>query len=279
MKHNRYHILFKVVVFHSYFKNGDCNCLSFNLKPSTSFLLKRFGFMMKNTANGIEFYSNSSNGADLLLYVSLATGLISFDFDLITHEDYFNYFTDLPMNWIGKLEYDSQAESNQHERNVITLKPKLSTSVHQPILGSLSVHFDQLIKSANKAIPLEFIINYEARATQWQYYIINRSAIKLVNPKITGKSGIKFEGPQNITIETGEQAMLFSSINDLITLSILPVHKFDLIDAPLLNVDGEVNKNFITKTIVKGLPTPQVKRVGDLKVETKLVSSPMYVYV
>jgi hypothetical protein len=279
MKHSIYNSLFKVAIFHTYFENGQCNCLSVNLKPATSFLLKRFGFMVKNTTNGIEFYSNSSDVAALLPYVSQATGLTSFDFELVSNNDYFNYFTDLPMDWIGQLEYDSQGKLNKQEQNVITLVPKLNASVYQPIVGSLSIHFDELIKNNDQRVPLQFTISYKARATQWQYFIINKSAIKLVNPKIIGKSGIKFEGPQNITIENGEQAMLFSSTQDLIALSVLPAHKFDLIDAPLLNENEEINKNAMVKTIVKGLPTPQAERIASIKVETKLVLSPMYVYV
>lgn len=272
-------MLFKVSIFHSYFENGYCNCLYVNFKPSTSFLLKRFGFRLKNTANGVEFYANSANVADLLPYVSRATGLTSFDFDLITTNDCFNYFTDLPLNWMGQLEYDSQSELNLQEQNAITLIPNLNELGYQPILGSLCIHFDQLMSSANQSTALQFAIDYKARATQWQYYIINKSAMKLLNPQITGKSGIKFEGPQNITIETGEQAMLFSSTENLISSSGFPTYKFDLVDAPLPYENDGMNSSIIAKRIVKGLPAPRITRVGNLKVETKLVSSPMYVYV
>jgi hypothetical protein len=278
MKQINYNIIFKVAIFHSYYENDYCNCLSINLKSETYLLLKRFGFAVKNRTNGIELYSNSSNLPALLNYVSKATGLTSFDFDLITNNDNFTYFTDLPMDRMGNLSYNSQSESNLQVENEVTLIPELNPSVFQNNVGSLSIHFDELIKNADQAKPLEFKINYKARATQWQYFIINRSAMPLVNPKVVGKSGIEFEGPQNITIETGEKALLFSSSQNLIPLSIIPTHKFDLIDAKLLSNTEEIGQNKMTKTIVKGLPTPLIAYVGN-KSEIKLVSSPMYVYV
>lgn len=271
MKRSNYNIVFRVSIFHSYFENSICNCVSINLKPAAAFLLKRFNFMIRNTINGIEFYSNSSNVSALLNYISEATSLTSFDFELTTNNDGFNYFTDLPMDWAGQLAYDSKYKLNRQEQGTTQLVPQLSASMYQPIFGSLVVHFNDLMKN----VPVHFTIDYKARATQWQYFIINKSAMKLDNPKIIGKSEIEFEGPQNITIETGENAMLFSSNENLIPLNALPIYKFDLIDSPT----KEIIKNTPVKTIIKGLPTPGVAQVGILKSDIKFVSSPMYVYV
>ncbi len=265
MKLNNYHIVFKVSIFHSYFENNSCTCLSISPKPATAFLLKRFGFIIRNTINGIEFYSNSSNVTDLLTYIGKTTALTSFDFELNTATTNFNYFTDLPMNWIGQLAYDTQSKLNQQEQDVTCLVPQLNSEVYQPILGALVIHFNDLIKSGSNKTPVQFAIKYKARATQWQYFIINKSAIKLDNPKIIGKSGFEFEGPQNVIIETGEKALLFSSNKNLIPLNILPAYKFDLIDSQIP-----------VKTLIKGLPNPEA---GGLRSDNKSVSSPMYVYV
>ena len=264
-------MIFKVSIFHSYFENSICNCLSINLKPDAAFILKRFNFLIRNTINGIEFYSNSSNVPALLNYISESTRLSSFDFELTANNDCFNYFTDLPMNWAGQLEYNSNSKSNLQEEGNIQLVAQLSQSMYQPILGNMVIHFTNIMNN----VPAQFTINYKARATQWQYFIINKSAMKLDHPKIVGKSEIEFEGPQNITIETGEKAMLFSSNQNLIPLNALPVYKFDLIDSPT----KEIIKNAPIKTIVKGLPTPSVAQMGIIKSDIKLVSSPIYVYV
>lgn len=274
MKQGNYHIVFKTAVFHSYFENGKCNCVLIKPMPTTMNLFKRFNFLFKNTVNGFELYSNSTQVVDLLAYMTKNTGSSTFSFELFTDNTHFSYFTDLPMDWMGQLAYDTQREFNIKEKDNVTLVPKLTAAPHQPILGTLQVHFKDL-----STTPANFVIKYAARTTQWQYFIINKSAVTLDNPKVIGKSDIQFTGPESVTIETGEQALLFSSDQNLIPLHIKPVHKFDLVDALVYADSAAESKNRRIKTIIKGLPTPKAEWLGLVKSDAKLVSSPMYVYI
>jgi hypothetical protein len=98
----------------------------------------------------------------------------------------------------------------------------------------------------------------------------------LGNPNIAGKTNISFGGPENVTIDNGQQAMLFTSDN-LIPLSEVPVHRFNLVN----NSDNSANQKVSPgKLIFKGLPNPDPVRIGiDMAGKDTRVVSPMYVYV
>lgn len=274
MIEQRFYSAFKVEVFHSYFENGNCNCVQFKLDSRTAQLLNRFGFRIRKLSNGFELQNNSVSIVNLLAYITQATGISSFNFDLITTDENFINYTDFPIDCMGQLQYDTNSNKNTNDQEVTTLYPTFNAEPYTTKLGTLTVHFKELIKRIAGKESLLFKINYVARSTQWQYYIVNRSSVYFNNPKIVGKSGIEFQGPAHTIIATGEAALLFSSSGKLIPLSKLSVYTFDLVDEQ--NID---QKNGAVKTIVKGLPNPKVSQIECSKNEIKLVASPMYVYV
>ena len=101
----------------------------------------------------------------------------------------------------------------------------------------------------------------------------------LANPSITSKDGISFTGPASVTIQSGQQALLFSSGESLIPLSQQPKQRFDLVDNPAPdNQQGQ--KRNSPKIIYKGLPNADPKFYGITEVNgSSQVTSPMYVYV
>jgi hypothetical protein len=144
----------------------------------------------------------------------------------------------------------------------------------------LKISLSDILKYQNKDGALQMQIEYTARATQWQYYIINRSLVKLDNPAVTGKSDIAFEGPANVTIATGQAALLFTSGKNLIPLSECPKYKFDLVNSSGATQDNGSRSKKAGKIIFKGLPHPQPGRFGSLIVNGKgQVSSPIYLYI
>ncbi|NTE05716.1 hypothetical protein G6M26_20990 [Agrobacterium tumefaciens] len=275
MKKDRYHIIFRVSVSHTYFENENCRCVYFKPKSKTTTLLTKYSFIFRNTINGFELHSHATNDSDLLKYISRSTGIETLDFDLFTDHDAFNYFTDLPANWIGQLNYDTRNSQNLYEKNSLILVPDLIPGNNQNTIGTLLVCFDDLMKKQLAAEVADYRISYTARATPWQYFIINRSAIKLDRPGIIGKSEVKFTGPEAVHVETGEKALLFSSYPTLIPLHINPKHKFDLVDG-IIPLES---KSLKIKTIIKGLPTPKAGRLGFVKNSDQLLSSSMYIYL
>ncbi len=97
--------------------------------------------------------------------------------------------------------------------------------------------------------------------------------MQLQSPQITGKPAINFTGPQDVVLDNGQQAMLFSSGDNLIPLSIIGNNKFDLVSKPAANG----NKNAASKIIFKGLPIPDPMRTSSA--EGNKIASKMYVYI
>ena len=276
---SNFQLVFKLEVFHTYFDKNSCRCLEFNPGDATGTLITRFGFKMKANTNGFEFYSNSSQALDsLLTYIERATGQTYFDFDIVTNDPQFNNFTELPVNWAGQLLYDSRKVSDNN--GTVLLMGTLSDTRSIQVLGNLKLYFKDIMAFLAEYGYVQFNISYKARSTQWQYYIINTSAVPLNNSGIAGKTGINFSGPETVNIATGQQALFFSSGNTFIPLSERPVQKFDLVNKPVNTGNGMLNKSPGPKIIFKGLPNPDPKWNGNVVIDTvNRVSSPMYVYV
>lgn len=275
-------IAFSLAVTHTYFVRGICNCLQFIPDAGTQMLLKRFGFTIRNKIDGFDLYSNSTTELSALLsHVSKVTGKNAFGFKIQTNNPSFNCFTDLPVSWRGQLLYNSQSIVNVSASNIVQLKETQSSDADNTCIGSLNVQFDDLLMYSSTSGFAQFQISYKARSTQWQYYIIYKSAVALGNPAVVGKSGINFSPPSDVTIDSGQQAMLFTSGNNLIPLSEVPQYQFDLVNNPASNGDeSSGGKNTSVKIILKGLPNPDPTRMGMVSIDNQQqVSSPMYVYI
>jgi hypothetical protein len=281
MIRSNFQIVFKVEVLHSYFEKDVCNCLRFKPGIVTGRLLKRFDFRIRNKINGFDFYTNSrDNIAAFLQYIQTSTNQTFFDFEIENNNSNFYFFTELAVDWVGQLIYDSQADSNVYQEGVVQLAQSLSENVSATSLGNLTLHFDDIVKFRVNNGYAQFTITYKARATQWQYFVINKSAVQLSNPAIAGKTDIEFNAPENVIIENGLQAILFSSGDNLIPLTEVPNYKFDLVNRRPLNHNDSPKKASAPKIIFKGLPNPDPKRIRVVKINnTNQVSSPIYVYV
>lgn len=272
--------LFKVSILHSYFDGDICTCLQFSPSAVTLELLQRYQFKISDAVNGFGFYSSSATSLSASLgYIKAATGREYFEFDLLTSDPAFYCFTDLPVNWTGRLLYDSASVTQVQGGNTLLLTGKLSEPETTMIVGNLKVRFDDLVNYTVAGQPVNFEISYAARATQWQYYVVNRNSVNLDNASVKGKDGIVFENSGSVTIETGESALLFTSGERLIPLSRFPKHRFDLVNnlSPAGNQQATGSRS---KTIIKGLPIPDPLRMGTVQLQTKSqVSSPIYIYV
>jgi hypothetical protein len=207
------------------------------------------------------------------------SGSTGFDFKIESRDDTFNTFTELPVDWLGQLIYDSSAGLGITGTGMVQLKENRTQNPEEYCTGKLTIHFDDILKWQQEAGKAAFAIHLNARATQWQYFVINKSRVQLSNPLINGNDEIGFEGPRQVTIESGEEALLFSSGKNLIALSEIPKYRFVLVnqDTP---VNEEIRKKTPARIICKGLPNPALKQSGIVNINgSKHLSSPMYVYV
>jgi hypothetical protein len=276
MIRSNFKIVFGVEVLHSYYESEQCGCLSFHEDEVTHGLMKRFGFIFNFKKNGFEVYADLAKETidSLLAQITKTTGEAAFCFTINTRDPYFTTFTDLPMQQVPQLTYDTASVNEQKETGTFLLIPGHDDRPAQPGIGSLKVAFSDIIKYAGSDGGVHFTISYSARATQWQYFVINKSAVKLDAPLVTGKNNFSFSGPEKVTIPTGEQALLFTSGTTFIPLSEHPKQKFDLVNQQQGSRSGSA------KTIFKGLPNPHPSSIASVSVDGKIqVASPMYVYI
>lgn len=272
--------LFQVEILHSYFESSICPCLQFLPAASTQGLMERYKFTILQNVNGFQFYSTSAVSLrDSLDYIRTVAGTNYFEFELFNNDAAFYCFTGgLPLNWQGQLLYNSAMVNN--DNGIFVMTQSLSVPEITAITGKLKINFDDLLKYDAAAQPLTYRISYTARATQWQYYIVNRNAIPMENPAVKGKSGIVFDNAGSVTMDTGEKALLFYS-GTLLPLSKVPNHKFDLVNTPADNNSATIKtKQNSARIIFKSLPTPDPMRMGTVAIDNKTqVSSPIYIYV
>src|SRR3569833_1345428 len=227
MNKSNFQIAFNVDVSHSYFEHNVCSCLQYSYGPVTRALAARFDMRIRKRVSGFGFYINTRGSlSSFLQYACAATGQTYFDFDMSATNPAFNFFTESPAGWLGTLVYDSNSVLSIRSGDIIRLIPGQVTGAGASNVGILRVHFDDLINNGC----MQFDISYDARATLWQYFVINSSAVSLQNPSISGKAGISFTGPENVTMETGQQAMLFTSGESLLPMAQVPKHRFNLIN-------------------------------------------------
>lgn len=268
--------VFSLEVFHSFFEEGKCNCLVFDPSPATAGVLNKFGFMQKNKSNGFEMiFSSDKNMQQVMSYMEIIHQNY-FEFEIVNRNPDFYFFTELPVNWLGQLMYSTKVSNAATEGKSISLIPEFLDQESKPRFGTVRIYVETVLAAG---AGIKFQIDYQARATQWNYYVVNKSAVQLINPVISGKQDVSFDGPKNTTIQTGQQALLFSSGEKLLSLSERPKFKFDLVNKA---ADGQEKniKSASAKTIFKGLPNPDPGRIGIENINGKtLVTSPIYVYI
>lgn len=277
MTRTNYIKAFSFDVYHTYFQNNVCTCLRF--RPTFDRLqMEKRGFQLRTRINGFDlFYSGTQPLADVLNYLQRVTGTDHFGFVIDTVDELFTQYTELSPDWLGEIEFTSNNALNTQNGNTVTLAPKLISNSVAQHTGTLAIYFADILAQNGNAPAYE--VRFDARATQWQYYIINRSALTLNNLSITSKEGIRFEGPTNVKIQSGQEALLFSSGTQLVPLSFTPQQRFDLVSSTGTGEDAALKRNG-GKVLVKGLPSADPANVGIVSVDGQAkVSSPIYVYI
>jgi hypothetical protein len=269
MMQTNYQAAFSVQVLHTYFEQQVCRCLQFTPSPDTDKMMKKFDCRVRYKVNGFDLYINSKQSlGNALNYIKQVQDQTFFEFTIATNDPDFISFTDLPVDWIGTIMYDSVDVRNTQEGNIVQLNAQLINNDAPSSLGNLKIQFDDIVSKQNYP---RFSINFNARSTQWQYFIINKNDVAFDTPAIA-KSEFNFSAAAQVIIDNGEQAMLFSSGENLIPLSEIPKYKFDLIN--------NSSNTRSPKILFKGLPNPDVKRIGIVNVKgQKQFSSPMYIYL
>jgi hypothetical protein len=277
MSLSSYRIAFSLNVYHTYFQNDVCTCVQFNPTTTTCTVLNKYGFKMRERINGFDFFFNTSETTTGILdYITKVTGQNYFEFTMTSTNGSFPLFTDISTDRLGQLLYDSQSKSNQTTNGVVVLSQNISPSTFTSEVGRVKIYYSDI--SANGEPVFEIRLN--ARSTQWQYYVVNKSSVPLDSPAITGKPLVRFEDPVTVTIPSGQSAIMFSSGNILLPLSEVPKYKFDLVNSSPDSSTSSLKKTAGSKVIFKGLPNPDPSNTrATILNGKKEATSLIYIYV
>jgi hypothetical protein len=280
MKTDNYSAILSIEVSHSFFEKNICDCLSFEPDELTNKVMQRFGFLIRKMNNGIAVYNNRTQSLPVFFdYIKRATFEHSFDFTVKTNDESFWLFTELPEGFDGQIHYSSEKRSIGSDGSV-TLDPSYQKG-GKGVVGKLRILFDDVLSYKKESEPAVFKIEFKARSTQWQYYIINKSSVHVENPAINSRLNMSFDGPFPVTIPSGEEAMLFTSADKLIPLSEKPSFQLDLVSRKKSESNDErAGPRLSPKMLFRGLPWPDPGMVSLFERNGRSIfSSPMYVYL
>lgn len=265
--------MFSLDVMHTYFENNICKGLLYIASKETEDIIKRFSLRLKVTGTGFEFYMDAKNTIENLLnYITLATGEDSFNFNITVTNQQFYHYTNLPVNKIGVIEFSSSSGVTINKEKLLTPSFKKKQEVN--ILFKVAIKFEDLVKLDQKKELANYKIQFEARETQWKYFVVNNNKQNLGSLSIKGKSDEQFSGPFDVVLQNGQKAQEFSLEEQLLPLSEVPKYQFNLVSVTKKNgVDRK-------KIVCKGLPTPNPNTIKIMGSElNSVVASLMYVYI
>ena len=277
---SHYRSIFRMEVFHSFFENEICKGLTYAPGPNTRQLHERYGLKLNILNNGFQCYLNSPGSPIALLnYINKTTGRSYFEFEIAASDPNFRNFTEFPTNWTGTINYSSLDAIKIADDEKISLHPQFIQNNAAVILGTIRIYFEDLINflSINKE-PI-FQIRFQARKTQWRYFIVKRGEPEPGNLMIDSKSKIGFIDAGKVTLDNGQEAFLFSSADQLLPLSEEPRYNFDLIREPKSTGTSDFAST-TNKIIFKGLPIPNPAQLTIIQQgRSQIMASPMFIYV
>lgn len=275
MLKSSFYKVFSLTVLHNYYTGDICKDITYAVSEESGGIINKYGFKVIITAVGFELYVDSKESlSNLLNYITTVTGETSFKFNATTLNPLFYQFTELPINQIGIIHFNTKHIGKVSEKNKLILIPDFRNTISASFLFQFTVRFEDIIKLNEEGKEADYEIKFEARTTQWKYYVVNNTGQYLGKLSIQDTSGIQFSGPEYVLLPNEQEAQLFSLIGDLLPFSEKPIYTFDLISNSMKN---GVER---TKIIFKGLPNSNPKEIAiNEEVLPLEVASLMYVYV
>lgn len=269
---SNYKLVCNLSAVHDYYKNNTCTGLEFIPASATAAVLQRYRFKIVSGENGFKLYVDTASAAiSLLEYLQNIHHHTTFTFRIKNTAEFINV-TDWPLNWKGRFVFNSSSSSNWMNDKVVMLTPAFeqATSTEGTLLLQLKDIVEMLSTGGST-----YTIHFRARATQWQYFVVNRRNVHFTQLVIKDKTGIVFSAAEDVVIPSGEKALLFSSGETLLPLSNAAIYFFDLLNDNPISANGAV-----AKIIYKGLPNPDPLIMNTVIVKGREeASSPMYVYL
>lgn len=256
-------------ISHSYFKNNAMPGLSLIPDEDTEKFFKRYQIEVDRHESSFSLFYLGIN-KNFLANIELLLDNKPLNFTLSYSGKNFSVITELPSSLLGNITYTA-------EKNIAgELTPDFKgPKSYNGSIADISIKSEYICP---KAAASDYCINFKCRKVQWNYYIIKNKALKLHNSKIVGKDYI-FSNSESIQLPSGEQALHFSSGEQLLPLQQYYENSFDLIDNlghPSLG--GNSLSALRVKTLITSLPTPKTNKIT-VTADKKFLRSEMYVYL
>ena len=267
-----YTSLFKITVAHSYYASGICECLHYTATADTKRWMEKYGMLLKLNTNGFEVFTTTNQSIETHLnYIAQVSQNNYFAFAGITSDPNFYNFTNIPMDQLGVLSYTSDNNENITANETTQLAETFSSAAATQEAVSITITFNDIIRLYKATNNVQFNIQMNARETQWKYYVINNSNQEFKQLAIQSDNDIQFSEPTAVTLQNGQNALLFSSETTKIPLKNTVQYTFNLINTKTTLTGNR------TETIIKGLPIPNPQNVQLNNDHT--IASLLYVYI
>lgn len=245
----------------------------YDTTTETKNVCNKYGLVLQKTQNGFELYSTTNQSIETYLnYISQVSGQTAFEFLGTTTDQNFYNFTNIPINELGVLTYESD-QTVQNTSNIpIQLKETFVQEVSTQNALKITLKFEDIIRFYKTNNPIEYSIELQARETQWMYYIINNSnqAYNQLEIQSTDEN-IQFTATAEIILQNGDKALPFASQTTKIPLKNEVTYTLNLINTKK-NIAGERKE-----IVIKGLPIPNPKNLQIQNDHT--IASSIYVYI
>lgn len=265
-------LLFSITIEHSYYVDGICQDLMYIPSSATQNLMNKYTLYLQKTPEGFSFYTSTDQQIkDFLNYLETTDSETSFSFDVTSTDPFFTVFTEYPINEVGIFSFNSSDTSK--EGDVTILNRKFISSPMATVSFTITIGYDAIIRFRESGNNPDYNIKFDARKTQWRYYIINGNSQHFEKLEIQSDSDIQFEGPTEVTLPNGQKAFLFSSGLSKLPITQKATHKFNLIGTKISL------GNTRTETIMNGLPIASTTIETYTEGDTTQVASPLYIYI
>lgn len=248
--------LFQISLLHRYFSNGKLDGALVLADSSTRQVIDRYRLIARMQDGVFSLCGDFQGGKHA--FVSYLEGLLGpgavLRFYVVADQRKFFFITDLPLDWLGQLEFSSGL-TEKTVGGQIDLLPVLGSgnAGWSEAVAVISIRLQDLLLMGDASV--RYVIDLHARKVGWRYYLINRSEYVLKNPVVTGNNGQLFYGPETALLPAGDRALVFSSEQQQFSLQQTPLFFCNLVDKLVLPLqsDGQA----VEHTLIKGLPTPK----------------------
>jgi hypothetical protein len=213
MKKQSYKVLCHVDLLHGYYADGIFKQAKVTPDEKSQVFMWNAGLLFKTTTKGFAIYYGANFDAAYVQELTSFFGNFYIRLNLYSTANDFVYITETPLEQLSLYHFSNRNLSGQDAHLML---PTLQADILMSgTLGYIDIHLDEF---------LDFVIAFEARTTQWNYYLANVNDEGTDDLLIQDSEGNIFSGPEKITISNGTTAYKYSSGQQYYPLKETPSH-------------------------------------------------------